>query len=103
MRVLRVQQLASELDLLPGDLNVMITLGRMAALAQTIHVQDSSSAIEIGSASEEYAPVSARDQQLKQIELALQDYFYVNGLDNINLSEIADLCLTVIESTPRIS
>jgi len=100
MRVLRVHHLASELNLLPGDLNVMITLGRMAGLAQSINVLDDTSRVEISSAPEGFTTPDHRNAIKSRLEVELRDYFYVHGSDRPDIEALAELCLSILDTMP---
>lgn len=103
MRVLRVHDLASELDLLPGEMGVMITLGNMAGLAQNVYVPDSTTIVEITSSPDRIVLDNALEGLRIALKKEIQRYLDAKAYDRIDSTEIADLCLSIIQQTPRYS
>lgn len=103
MRVLRVNDLAAELDLLPGDMGVMLTLGQMVGLAQTIVVPDSTTLIEITGNREGILSDNDREELRKALEAAIEAYCRDRDYQKIRPNEIVDILLNILEKRPSIS
>ena len=103
MRVLRVNDLAAELDLLPGDMGVMLTLGQMVGLAQTIVVPDSTTLIEITGNKAGILSDNEREELRKALEAAIGAYLKNQDPVKVRTYEIVEICLSIIEKRPPIS